>query len=168
MFSFPNFVPVCCSTPGSNWCFLSCIQFLQEAGKVFWYSHLMQNFQQFVMMHRVKGFILCSQWSRSRCFSGIACFSMIQWMLAIGCLVPLPFQIQLVRLEFLGSFSVDLAWRLLSLNVLACKMSTVMRKFEDSNEGLEWKPNISSPVNPAEFSKFAGIWSAALWQQHLK
>ena len=34
----------------------------------------------------------CSQWSRSRCFSGNSlAFSMIQWMLAIWSLVPLPF-----------------------------------------------------------------------------
>ena len=33
--------------------------------------------------------------------------------------------------------------------------------------GLEWKLIFSSPVAPAEFSKFAGILSAALSQHHL-
>ena len=33
--------------------------------------------------------------------------------------------------------------------------------------GLEWKLTFSSPVATAEFSKFAGIWSAALMQHHL-
>ena len=33
--------------------------------------------------------------------------------------------------------------------------------------GLEWKLTFSSPVAAAEFSKFAGILSAALWQHHL-
>ena len=33
--------------------------------------------------------------------------------------------------------------------------------------GLEWKLNFSNPVAPAEFSKFAGILSATLWQHHL-
>ena len=33
--------------------------------------------------------------------------------------------------------------------------------------GLEWKLTFSSPMATAEFSKFAGIWSAALWQHHL-
>ena len=33
--------------------------------------------------------------------------------------------------------------------------------------GLEWKLTFSSAVATAEFSKFAGILSAALWQQHL-
>ena len=42
--------PVCCSMSGSNCCFLTCIQFSQEAGQVVWYSHLFQNFPQFIMM----------------------------------------------------------------------------------------------------------------------
>ena len=39
----------------SNRCFLTCIQISQEAGKVVWYSHLFQNFPQFVVIHTVKG-----------------------------------------------------------------------------------------------------------------
>ena len=40
----------------SNCCFLTCIQISQEAGKVVWYSHLLKNFPQFVVIHIVKGF----------------------------------------------------------------------------------------------------------------
>ena len=40
----------------SNSCFLTCIQVSQEAGQVVWYSHLFQNFPQFIVIHRVKGF----------------------------------------------------------------------------------------------------------------
>ena len=32
------------------------IQVSQEAGKVVWYSHLFQNFPQFVVIHTVEGF----------------------------------------------------------------------------------------------------------------
>ena len=32
------------------------IQISQEVGKVVWYSHLFKNFQQFVVIHTVKGF----------------------------------------------------------------------------------------------------------------
>ena len=39
-----------------NCCFLTCIPISQEAGKVVWYSHLYQNFPQFVVIHTVKGF----------------------------------------------------------------------------------------------------------------
>ena len=40
----------------SNCCFLTCIQVSQEAGQVVWYSHLFQNFPQFLVIHTVKGF----------------------------------------------------------------------------------------------------------------
>ena len=41
---------------GSNYCFLTCIQVYQVAGKVVWYSHLLKIFPQFVVIHTVKGF----------------------------------------------------------------------------------------------------------------
>ena len=41
---------------GSNCCFLTCIQIFQEAGQVVWYSHLFQNFPQFVVIHTVIDF----------------------------------------------------------------------------------------------------------------
>ena len=40
----------------SNCCFLTCIQISQEAGQVVWYSHLLKNFPQSVVIHIVKGF----------------------------------------------------------------------------------------------------------------
>ena len=74
----------------SNCCFLTCIQISQETGQVVWYSHLFQNFPQFVVIHTDKDF--GSQWSRSKIFfwNSLA-FSMIQQMLAVWPLVPLPF-----------------------------------------------------------------------------
>ena len=45
----------------SNCCFLTCIQVSQEAGQVVWYSHLFQNFPQFVVIHTVKGFGVVSE-----------------------------------------------------------------------------------------------------------
>ena len=56
MYSFPNFESVCCSMSSSNCCFLTFIQVSQEAGQMFWYSHLLQNFPQFIVIHRVEGF----------------------------------------------------------------------------------------------------------------
>ena len=38
----------------SNCCFLTCIEISQEA--VVWYSHLLKNFPQFVVIHTIKGF----------------------------------------------------------------------------------------------------------------
>ena len=40
----------------SNCCFLNSTQISQEAGKVVWYSHLLKNFPQFVVIYTVKGF----------------------------------------------------------------------------------------------------------------
>ena len=41
---------------GSNCCFLTSILISQEAGKVVWYSHLLKNFPQFIVIHIVKDF----------------------------------------------------------------------------------------------------------------
>ena len=35
---------------------MTCIQTSQESGQVIWYSHLFQNFPQFIVIHTVKGF----------------------------------------------------------------------------------------------------------------
>ena len=61
MFSFPDLEPVLCSMSGSNCCFLTCIKISHEAGKVVWYSHLLKNFPQFVVIHTVKGFSVVSE-----------------------------------------------------------------------------------------------------------
>src|SRR5574337_1052034 len=55
-YSFSYLEPVCCSMFSSNCCFLTCIQISQEADQVAWYSHLFQNFPQFIVIHTVKGF----------------------------------------------------------------------------------------------------------------
>ena len=55
MYSFTYLEPVCCSMSSSNCCFLTCIQISQEADQVVWYSHLLQNFPQFIVIHTVKG-----------------------------------------------------------------------------------------------------------------
>ena len=54
-YSFSYLEPVW-STFSSNCCFLTCIQISQEADQVVWYSHLFQNFPQFIVIHTVKGF----------------------------------------------------------------------------------------------------------------
>ena len=42
-------------------CFLTSIHNSQEAGKVVWYSHLFNNFPQFVVIHTVKSFSVVSE-----------------------------------------------------------------------------------------------------------
>ena len=55
MYSFPDLELVHSSMSSSNCCFLTCIQISQEEGMVVWYSHLFQNFPQFVVIYMVKG-----------------------------------------------------------------------------------------------------------------
>ena len=61
MYSFSYLEPVCCSMSSSNCCFLTCIQISQEAGQMVWYSHLVQNFPQLIVIHTVKGFGIVSK-----------------------------------------------------------------------------------------------------------
>ena len=70
----PNFEPVLCSISGSNCCFLTCIQVLQEAGKVVWYSHLLKSFPQFVVIHTVKGFSIVNEAEVDFFFLELSCF----------------------------------------------------------------------------------------------
>ena len=55
-YSFPDLELVCCSMSSSNCCCLTCIQISQEAGRMVWYSHLFQNFPQFIVIYTVNGF----------------------------------------------------------------------------------------------------------------
>ena len=54
-------------------CFLNCIQISQEAGRVVWYSHLLKNFPQFVVIHTVKGFDIVSK-AEVDVFLELSCF----------------------------------------------------------------------------------------------
>ena len=60
-------------------------------------------------------------------------FSMIRWMLAVWSLVPLPF---LNPAWISGSSQMkycwSLAWRIVSITLLACEMSTIVWQFEHS------------------------------------
>ena len=73
MYSFPNLEPACCSMSSSNCCFLTCIQISQEAGKAVWYSHLLKNSPQFVVIHTVKGFGVVNK-SEADVFVELSCF----------------------------------------------------------------------------------------------
>ena len=82
---FSYLEPVCSSMPSSNCCFPTCIQFSQEAGQVVW-----SEFYSFFVIHTVKGFGIVNK-AEIDVFLILSCFSIIQWILAIWSLVPLPF-----------------------------------------------------------------------------
>jgi len=73
MYSFSYLEPVCCSMSSSNCCFLTCIQISQETDQVVWYSHLFQNFPQFIVIHTVKGFGIVNK-AEIDAFLELSCF----------------------------------------------------------------------------------------------
>ena len=57
----------------SDCCFLTCIPIFQEADQVVWYSHLSQNFPQFIVIHTVKGFGIVNK-AEMDVFLELSCF----------------------------------------------------------------------------------------------
>ena len=57
----------------SNCCFLTCIEVSQEAGQAVWFSHLFQNFPQFIVIHTVKGFGIVNK-AEIDVFLELSCF----------------------------------------------------------------------------------------------
>ena len=57
----------------SNCCILTGIQILQEADKVVWYSHLLKNFPEFVVVHAVKAFGIVNK-AEIDVFLELSCF----------------------------------------------------------------------------------------------
>ena len=145
---------------GSNCCFLTCIQISQEAGKVVWYSHLFKNFPQFVVIHTVKDFSVVNE------------ADVIQWMLAIWSLVPLPFLNPAEHLEVLSSHTVEAQlaefWALLCYQVRWVQLcGTLNILWHCLSLQLESKLTFSIPVATAKLSKFPGILSSALSSHQL-
>ena len=58
---------------GSNCCFLTSIQVSLDAGEVVWYSHLLKNFPQFVVIHTLKGFSIVNE-AEVNVFMEFSCF----------------------------------------------------------------------------------------------
>ena len=110
---------------GSNCCFLTCIRISQEAGKVVWLSHLFKNLPLFVLIHTFKGFAIVNE-GKLDVFLKLSCF-MIQWMLAIWSLVPLPFlNPSWTSGNSRFTFFWSLAWRILSITLWACEMNAIV------------------------------------------
>ena len=70
---FSYLEPVCCSKSSSNCWFLTCAWISQETGQVVCYSHLSQNFLQFIVIHIVKGFGIVNE-AEIDVFLELSCF----------------------------------------------------------------------------------------------
>ena len=126
MYSFPNLEAVHCSMSDSNYYSFTWIHISHEAGKVVWYSHLFQNFPQFILIHTVKGF-------------GIANKTEIDVFLElfflddpedIGNLISGSSAFSTSNLKSGSSqftYCWSLIWRNFSFTLLACEMSAVVR-----------------------------------------
>ena len=112
----------------SNCYLLTCIQVSHEAGQVVWYSHLFQNFPQFIVIHTVKGF-------------GIVNKAEIDVFLEFSCLFDDPpdagnlisgssafSKTIFEHIEVHGSHIAE-AWlgEFLSITLLVCEMSAIVQ-----------------------------------------
>ena len=166
-YSFHNLEPVCCSMSGSNCCFLTCIQISQEAGKVVWYSHLLENFPQFVVIHIVKGFSTVNE-AEVDAFLELSYFfydqtdvdSLISGSSAFlkSSLNIWKFSVHILLKPILENFEHYFTNMLHEYNFV-CRLN-ILRHCPSL--GLESKLTFSSPVAIAEFSKFTGILDEAL------
>ena len=155
---------------GSNCCFLACIQVSQETGKVVWYSHLFQNFPQFVVIHTVKGFSVVNEaqvdiFLESSCFyydpanvgnliSGSSAFSK-------SSLYIWKFTVHILLKPSLKDLGHNLS------NIWSERNYTVVWTFFGIALHWDWNENWPFLVLWPLLSKFAGILSAALSQHHL-
>ena len=97
----------------------------------YWVQHfhniIFQDFLQFVVIHIVKGFGIVNK-AEIDVFLELPCFFYDQRMLALWSLVPLPF---LKPAWTSGSsqftYCWSLAWRILSITVLAYEMSAIVQ-----------------------------------------
>ena len=95
-----------------------------------WYSHLFKNFPQFVVIHTVKGFSVVHE---ADVFLQFSCF--FYDPRDVGNLIygsPVFSKISLNIWKFSGHVLVRLAWRILSITLLACEMRATVQKLEHS------------------------------------
>ena len=131
-YSFSCLEPVC-SMSSSNCCFLTHIQISQGPGQVVWYSHLFQNFPQFVVVHKVKGFGIVNK-AEVDVFLELSCFfdhptyagNLISGSSAFS---KSSLNIWELMLHVLLKPGVD---NFLSITLIACEMSAINCKLKGS------------------------------------
>ena len=112
-----------CSISSPNCCFLTCIQVSQKAGKVVWYSLLLKNFPQFVVICTVKGFSIVNE-AEVDVFLEFSC--LFDDATDVGNLISGSSAFSKFSLN-IWKFSVHIllkaGWRILSITLLACEIS---------------------------------------------
>ena len=103
----------------SNCCFLTCIQISQEAGKVVWYSHLFKSFA--VCCDQLIAFSVVNE-AEVDVLLEISCF--FYDAMDVGSLISDSSAFSKSSLNIWSSqfmYCWSLAWRILSINLLACE-----------------------------------------------
>ena len=97
-----------------------------------WYSHLLKNFPQFIVIHTVKGFALVNT-AEIDLFLELSCF--FDDPEDVGNLISGSSALSKTTLN-IRKFTVHVflkpSWRILSITLLACEMSATVRLFEHS------------------------------------
>ena len=103
-----------------------------------WYSHLLKNVPQFVVIYTLKGFGMVNKIEVELFWNSLA-FAMIQQLLAIWSLVPLPFP-NAPRTSGSSQFTYcwSLAWRILSITLLVCAAAA---------KSLQSCPTLCDPID---------------------
>ena len=135
-----------------------------------WYSHLLKNFPQFVVIHTVKGFGIVNK-AEGDLFLELSSF--FYDLTDVGNLISGSFEFSKSNLN-IWKFSVHVLLKPGLENFEHYFASVwdecnyvVVWTFLGIAFLWDWDENFSSPVATAEFSKFAGILNVALSQHHL-
>ena len=140
-----------------------------------WYPHFLKSFPQLVVIHRVKGFSIVNEAEVDVCLFFFWNSYFFYDPTNVGNLISCPFAFSKSSLYIwkflvhkllkssLRDFKHDLASMWNECNCAVVWIFSGIALFL----GLEWKLTFPSPVATAEFSKFAGIVSAAFSQHHL-
>ena len=97
-----------------------------------WYSHLFQNFPQFIVSHTVKDFGIVNK-AEIDVFLELSCF--FNDAEDVGNLISGSSAFAKTSLDiwkFMFHILLKLAWRILSITLLACEISAIVWWFEHS------------------------------------
>ena len=91
-----------------------------------WYSHLLKNFSQFVVIHTVKGFGIVNK-AEVDVFLELSCF--FDDLADVGNLISGSSAFSKTSLniwKFMVHVLLKSVWRILSITLLACEMSAIV------------------------------------------
>ena len=88
-----------------------------------WYSHLFQNFPQFIVIHTVKGFSVVNK-AEIDVFLELSCF--FDDPADVGNLISAFSKTSLNIWKFTVHVLLKPGWRILSITLLVCEMSAIV------------------------------------------